>query len=928
MALTPGSRLGPYEVVAQIGAGGMGEVYRARDTKLNRDVALKILPDTFAADPDRLARFRREAQVLAALNHPNIGAIHGVEDSGSTHALVLELVDGPTLADRIARGPMPLDEALPIARQIAEALEAAHEQGIVHRDLKPANISLRGDGTVKVLDFGLAKLADPVGSGAAALSQSPTITTPAQMTAVGTLLGTAAYMSPEQAKGRPADKRCDVWAFGCVLFEMLTGRRAFEGDDVSDTLAAVLRAEPEWSALPADTPPAVQTMIRRCLEKDRRRRIADISTAQFVFDEASSMSAAAVPPIDTRSTRWRTAAVVTLAMIVTAALAVAATRMLRRETQRPVPVIRFSIATDGRMRTIGRFASISPDGTKIAYATDRLFVRSLAEASARPLAGTDPPTSGFIAYPTFSPDGQSIVFWSAKDISQGELKKVAFDGGPVQSIAPGVIPLGISWDADGISFSQVGPTSTGLSAKILRVSSNGGTPEQLVTLKPGEFAVAPQLLPGQNAVLFTLAPPPVAGVALTVPDLAFWDKARIVVQSLSTGRRTVVVDGGSAGRYLPTGHVVYVVGTTLMAVPFDVKRLEKTGAAVPVLDHVARPTLFGGSMGDAVFNVSDSGSLIYVVGDRQVRGAPVTMLALTNRKGEPELLKLPPAQYEHPRVSPDGKRIVYDTDDGTEAIVWTYDLSGSTSPLRITFAGRNSYPIWTPDGQRIAFQSTREGDNGIFWQRADGGGLAERLTKPTGIFRHEPQAWSPHGDVLLFAETGTKASLHTLSLADKKVALFGGVDVRPPPVSPSAAFSPDGRWVAYSAGEGGAPPSVYVQPFPTTDAKYEIANNALNPVWSRDGKGLFFMLSGGVVNKLNGVTLTTQPTFAIGLPTTFEFARQSPTRITMRGYDMLPDGRFIFLASPSNQAEQPAANPSIQVVVNWAEELKQRAPTK
>jgi serine/threonine-protein kinase len=930
VALAPGTRLGPYEVIAQIGVGGMGEVYRARDTKLNRDVALKILPDTFSSDPDRLARFRREAQVLAALNHPNIAAIHGFEDSGRTHALVLELVDGLTLADRIAKGAIPLDDALPIATQIAEALEAAHEQGIVHRDLKPANIKLRSDGTVKVLDFGLAKLADPVGSGAVALSQSPTITTPAQMTGVGTLLGTAAYMSPEQAKGRPADKRSDVWAFGCVLFEMLTGRRAFEGEDVSDTLAAVLRAEPEWSALPADTPPAVRTMVRRCLEKERRRRIADLSTARFVFDEASSMGAAspATSAIGARSTRLRNAVIVTFAMIASAVLVVAAMRLLRREVQRPAPVIRFSIATDGRMRTIGRFASISPDGTKIAYATDRLFGRSLAEDSARPLAGTDPPTSGFIAYPTFSPDGQSIVFWSAKDIGQGELKRVAFDGGPVQSIASGVVPLGISWDSDGIIFSQVGVTSTGLSAEILRVSPNGGTPEQLVALKPGEFAVAPQLLPGQNAVLFTLAPAQVAGVALTVPDLAFWDKARIVVQSLSTGRRTVVVDGGSAGRYLPTGHVVYVVGTTLMAVPFDVKRLEKTGAAVPVLDHVARPSLFGGSMGDAVFNVSDSGSLIYVVGDRQVRGAPVTMLALTNRKGEPELLKLPPAQYEHPRLSPDGKRIVYDTDDGTDAVVWTYDLSGSTSPLRITFAGRNNYPIWTPDGLRIAFQSTREGDNGIFWQRADGGGMAERLTTPTGILRHEPQAWSPHGDVLLFAETGPKASLHTLSLADKKVALFGGVDVRPPPVSPSASFSPDGRWVAYSVGEGGAPPSVYVQPFPTTDAKYEIASNALNPVWSRDGKGLFFMLSGGVVNKLEGVTLTTQPTFAIGLPTTFEFTRQSPIRMTMRSYDMLPDGRIIFLASPSNQAEQPAANPSIQVVVNWAEELKQRVPTK
>jgi serine/threonine-protein kinase len=901
----------------------MGEVYRARDTKLNRDVALKILPDTFSADPDRLARFRREAQVLGALNHPNIAAIHGFEDSGRTHALVLEFVDGLTLADRIAKGPIALDETLPIARQIAEALEAAHEQGIVHRDLKPANIKLRADGTVKVLDFGLAKLADPVGSGAAALSQSPTITTPAQMTGVGTLLGTAAYMSPEQAKGRPADKRSDVWAFGCVLYEMLTGKRAFEGEDVSDTLAAVLRAEPEWSGLPADTPPAVQTMVRRCLEKDRRRRIADISTARFVFDEATSMSAAsaaAAPPMGARPTRWRNAAVVTSAMIVSAALAVAATRMLRRDAQRPAPVMRFSIAVDGRIPTITRFASISPDGTKIAYVTDRVFVRSLSEASARPLAGTDVP-NGFLAYPTFSPDGQSIVFWSG-DLQKAEFNKVAVDGGPVQSIASATFPLGVSWDADGIVYGQFNPTSPGTG--ILRVSPNGGTPEQLVALKPGELATAPQLLPGQNALLFTVA----SGVPITAPDLAYWDKARIVVQSLSTGRRTVVVDGGSAGRYLPTGHLVYAVGTTLLAAPFDVKRQQTTGAAVPVVEHVLRPALGDASLGDAVFSVSDTGSLIYVAGDRLIRGAPVTMLALTNRKGEAALLKLPPAPYEHPRVSPDGKHIVYNTDDGTDAIVWTYDLAGVTSPLRITFSGRSRYPIWTPDGQRIAFQSTREGDNGIFWQRADGGGVAERLTKSTEFFRHEPEAWSPRGDVLLFAQIGTKTSLQTLSLVDKKVALFGGVDVQSAPTSPSASFSPDGRSVAYSVGVGVTPPSVYVQPFPATGAIYQIASSALNPVWSRDGKALFFMLSGGVLNRLNGVTVTTQPTFAFGLPTTFEIARQSPTLTPVRNYDLLPDGRFIFLASPPNQTGPPAANPSIQVVVNWAEELKQRVPTK
>ena len=922
MALSSGARLGPYEVIAQIGAGGMGDVYRAHDTKLNCDVALKILPDAFTLDGDRIARFRREAQVLASLNHSNIAAIYGFEDSGSTHALVLELVEGPTLADRTAKGPIPIDEALPIAKQIAEALEAAHEQGIIHRDLKPVNIKLRVDGTVKVLDFGLAKLADPVGSGAAALSQSPTITTPAQMTGVGTLLGTAAYMSPEQAKGRPADKRSDVWAFGCVLFEMLTGKRAFEGEDVGDTLAAVLRAEPDWAALPADTPPAVRTMVLRCLEKDRRRRIADISTAGFVLDEASSVSAAspaAAPPTGARSTRWRNVALATstITMIVSVALAVAATRMLRRDAQRPGSVIRFSIAADGRIDTAFRFAAISPDGTKIVYTTDRLFVRVLSEATARPLAGTDL-SNGLIVFPTFSPDGESIVFWSGADIMHGELKKVAVNGGPVQSIASASIPFGVSWDTDEIVYSQIDRPNS----RILRVSPNGGKPEQLAAFKPGEIASEPQLIPGQNVLLFTYF----SSAIVKAPDLADFDKASIVVQSLSTGRRTRVVDGGSAGRYLPTGHLVYVVGTRLLAVPFDVKRQQPTGAAVPVLEHVLRPTLGSGALGNAVFSMSDTGSLIYATADQQISGAQVAVLALTNRKGEPELLKLPPGPYEHPRVSPDGKRIVYDTDDGTDAIVWTYDLSGVTSPLRITYGGRNRYPVWTPNGQRIAFQSTREGDSGIWWQRADGSGDPERLTQATEPSTHEPEEWwsSPRGDVLLIEQDrdSRKPSLQTLSLADKKVVPF--VELLPAPFDASPSFSPDGQWVAYAAGDGGLP-TVFVKPFPATAAKYQIAKNALNPVWSRNGKELFFAVSG---TSLNGVNVTKQPTFAVGLPTTFEFTGQSPIQTLVRNYDVLPDGRFIFLASPSSQAASPAATPSIQVVVNWAEELKQRVPTK
>jgi Tol biopolymer transport system component len=669
--------------------------------------------------------------------------------------------------------------------------------------------------------------------------------------------------------------------------------------------------------LPADTPPAVQTIVRRCLEKDRRRRIADVSTARFVFDEASSMGAsspAAAPPRDARPRRWRNAAVVTSAMIVGAALAVAATRMLRRDAQRPVQVIRFSIPADGRMGVPSRFVSMSPDGTKIVYATDRLFVRSLSDDFARPLAGTDLPNT-FIAYPTFSPDGQFIVFWSGADLLKGELKKVAVDGGPVQSIASATLPSGLSWDPDGIVYGQDIPNTP---LGILRVSPKGGTPELLVPLKPGEAAIDPQLLPGQNALLFTYASGMVRG-----PTLSDWDKAQIVIQSLSTGQRTVVVDRGSAGRYQPTGHLVYALGTTLLAVPFDVKRQQTTGVAVSVIEHVLRPAA-GVTLGDAVFSVSDTGSLIYVAGDQQTRAAPVTMLALTNPKGDAELLKLPPGPYEHPRVSPDGKRIVYDTDDGTEAIVWTYDLSGTHSPERITFEGRNRNPIWTPDG-RVTFQSTRESDSGIFWQRADGNVGFERLKQSAEPRADVPQAWSRQGDVLLIAEVGDESSLQTLSRANRKVASFGGIRAPANPWPPSASFSPDGRWVAYSINTNSAvPPSLYVQPFPTTGKKYQIAVNAIDPVWSHDGHELFYRSISQQGSRLSSVKVTLQPAFTFTPPTSVDLKRD----VLGGDYDVLPDGRFIFLASPSNQAGTSAANPSIQVVVNWAEELKQHVPTK
>ncbi|HEX4567536.1 MAG TPA: protein kinase, partial [Vicinamibacterales bacterium] len=477
MALAPGTRVGSYEVIARIGAGGMGEVYRARDAKLNRDVALKILPDAFMLDGDRIARFRREAQVLASLSHANIAAIYGFEDSGSTHALVLELVDGPTLADRIAEGPVPVDEALPIAEQIAEALEAAHEQGIIHRDLKPANIKLRGDGTVKVLDFGLAKALEPASAINPALTASPTITSPAMMTGVGMLLGTAAYMSPEQAKGRPADKRSDVWAFGCVLYEMLTGKRAFAGDDVVDIFAAVLRTDPDWNAIPVGVGERTRALLRRCLERDRNRRVSDASVVRFVLaePEPSAPAAATSPP---PTPWWRR--LVSMAALLVIAGGVIGTVFLSIKRSPELPVTRFRITLpDGQQFAVRSVVvAVSPDGRRIAYAgrngaasleprqVAQLYLRSLADADAHPIPGTNLD----VMSPFFSPDGQWIGFYSFQDST---FKKVAVGGGAPVTICHADAPFGVTWDGEWIVFADQGAKG------ILRVSQDGCEPHVL-----------------------------------------------------------------------------------------------------------------------------------------------------------------------------------------------------------------------------------------------------------------------------------------------------------------------------------------------------------------------------------------------------------------------------------------------------------------
>ena len=902
MTLAAGARLGPYEIVSPLGAGGMGEVYRARDAKLNRDVALKVLPGSFILDPDRLARFKREAQVLASLNHPNIAAIYGFEESNCVQALVLELVEGPTLAERIAHGPIPIDEALPMARQIAEALEAAHEQGIIHRDLKPANIKARSDGTVKVLDFGLAKAMEPVSTPSASGTLSPTITSPA-LTVMGVILGTATYMSPEQAKGRQADKRSDVWAFGAVLYEMLSGRRAFKGDDIADTLAAVLRQDIDWTALPASTPASVRRLIARCLDRDVKQRLRDIGEARIVLADpaAPARDARGVPALAAPQSLWRRAIPVVLAAIVAGVLASAATVYLR-PSQAPVAVTRFLLSLgEGQsvsLQTISRAVDLSPDGALIAHtAGQRLYVRSMSELEARPIVGGDTPGS-FVTGPVFSPDSRSVAFWSGADRT---LKKVAVSGGAAITIYPADQPFGMSWAEDGIVFGQ---NNKG----VMRVSANGGTPEVLVSVKVGEQAYGPQILPGGETVLFTLA---------TGIDADRWDKAQIVTQSIRTGERKTLVNGGSDGRYVPTGHLVYALGGIVFAVPMDLLRLEVTGGPVPIIEGVRRAA--ASTTGAAHFGFSDTGSLVYLPGPIATATADQFDLALIDRKGGVEPLNLPPGPYEHPRASPNGTRIAFATDDGREAIVWIYELGSTTSMRRLTFGGKNRFPIWSGDGQRVAFQSDREGDRGIFWQRADGSGAAERLTKPDQGTFHIPESWSPKGEQLLFTvTTGSGVSLWTFTLQDRKATPFADVHS----VSRiNSTFSPDGRWVAYNVTESGVT-GIYVRPFPATATKYLVSKaTTVQPAWSRDGRELVSQPQGG----LQAVqTITTQPSFSFGPPVLRPrgYINGGPT--FQRNYDVMLDGRILGVVPAGPTLSSGTAQ--IQVVLNWFEELKQRVP--
>jgi serine/threonine-protein kinase len=902
MALAVGARVGPYEIVSAIGAGGMGEVYRARDTKLKREAALKVLPDQFTLDPDRVARFRREAEVLASLNHPNIAVIYGLEESDGAQAIALELVEGPTLADRIAHGPIPLGEALTIARQIAEALEAAHGQGIIRRDLKPANIKLRPDGTVKVLDFGLAKALEPRSDVRPDVSTSPTITSPA-MTGIGVILGTAAYMSPEQAKGRPADKRSDVWAFGCVLFEMLTGTRAFGGEDVSDTLAAVLRGEPAWTAMPADVPRSVRALVRQCLEKNRTARIADMAVARFVLAHRDAFDGEEIAAT-TKTPRW-------LHVLPWALAATCATGLIVSlagwAPWRPKPAaapqrLSVELGTDLSLANteFGASAVPSPDGKIVAFvgrttgsANSQLYVRRLDQLQATPLAGTDDAQSPF-----FSPDGQWIAFFAS-----GKLKKIGVTGGAAMTLCDAPAGRGGTWGDDGTIVFSPNVSETALQ----RVSSAGGTPVPLTPEGEVRQARWPQILPGGQAVLFTSS-----GMVASFND------GDLVVQPLRGGTLKVVHRGGFYGRYVPSGHLLYVHDGTLWAVLFDIKQLAVIAPPVPVIEGVTSNAANGG----AQLAVSAGGTLVYVPG-QGTSGVPIHWM---DREGKTTPLRAEPLNWTAIQFSPDGRRLALQTGVIRNSDVWVHELARD-SLTRVTSDSFNARPVWSPDGRRIVFMSNRGNQDAppnLYWQLADGVRDAERLThSPNAQF---PGSWHPGGKLLAFAERSPEANFDVLILPMEGAEASGWKPGQPTAFLKSRfderepTFSPDGRWIAYQSNESGHD-EVYVRPFPGPGGKWQISSGGGSfPVWSRTARELFY---GTPTQQIMVVPYVVEgAAFRADKPRLWSEGRYRFRGIS-RPFDLHPDGtRFALAPATPTDTKQD----HVTMIFNVFDELRRIAP--
>jgi serine/threonine protein kinase len=875
VALAPGTRLGAYEILMLLGRGGMGEVYRARDTKLERDVAIKILPELFVSDPERVARFQREAKTLAALNHPHIGSIYGLEDAQGVRALVLELVEGPTLADRIAQGPIPLDEALPMAQQIAQALEAAHDAGIIHRDLKPANIKLRPDGTVKVLDFGLAKAMEPTAAWSPNVTQSPTITTPAMMTGVGMILGTAAYMSPEQAKGRPADKRSDIWAFGCVLYETLTGMRAFDGDDVSETLAAVLRGQPAWEVLPSQTPRSVMRLLRRCLAKERTQRLADMADAQLDLHDAHTPTS---EPADAFTGLPRGERRTWVSALVVLTISAATLTWFLRPTPR-VPEMRLEIATQPTDQPSS--LAISPDGQKLVFAAisdgrAQLWLRPLNSVSARPLPGT---ANGI--RPFWSPDGRSIAFFA-----DNQLKRIDPDSNSVQKLANATIGFGGTWIGDTILFSAgIGP--------ILRVPAGGGTPEPVnETEKPsaGGGYRLPQFLPDGRHFFF-MAP----RVGPRAPE-----RAVHIGELGQVGSQQLLL--ADSGAIYGSDHLFFVRQGTLYAQRFDTARLRLRGAPIVVANQVFVDGVFLPAV-----SVSPTGTIVYRSNSAATRRQFVwfdRQGKVLERVGEPDN-----SSIQNPAMSPDGSTVAFSRMIDYNTDIWLLDVKHGRLSRFTSDAAPDQYPLWSPDGSRIVFSSIRGSGFSLFEKPSSGTSAEELLL--TGPGAHIATDWSRDGQFLLY---------HVLEKTNYDIWAMRLDDRKPFPVARTefnerdGQLSPDGRWVAYHSDES-ARYEVYVQPFPVATRRWGpiSANGGAQVRWRGDGKELFYLAPD---NRLMAV-----PVNLDSVAQAAEFG--TPTALfTVRTDVGAPAGRQPYVAARDGQSFlvdslADEGGTSITVILNW-----------
>jgi serine/threonine-protein kinase len=901
MALTIGTQLGSHEITALLGKGGMGEVYRARDLKLKREVAIKILPDEFGRDEDRLSRFQREAEVLASLNHPNIAGIYDLQETNGSRYLVLELVEGETLADRIAHGPIPLADALSIAAQICEALEAAHERGIIHRDLKPANVKLTPDGKVKVLDFGLSKSAETELSDLnAGLSNSPTLMSMAATNA-GIILGTAGYMSPEQASGKRVDKRSDVWSFGVVLWEMLTGERLFDGETVSHTLADVLRAPIDFGKVPAATPTAIRELLKRCLDRDVRTRLRDIGEAGIAISKYM-----ANPENGTEGPRHVQARRVRAPWAIAVVLAVVAAVGWWTAWRATLPVdrllMRLSVdlgpdAITGASIT----AAISPDGNRIAFPVrdsggkQKLATRLLGQAASTVLSGTDN-----AADPFFSPDGQWIGFFA-----DGMLKKISVLGGAALTLCDAPNARGASWGEDGNIITAI-TTAGGL----VRVLATGGAPQTLTKpLERGERSHRwPKVLPGGNGVLFTASS--VNGA---------YDDANIEVLSLKSGEIKILVRGGYFADYFPTtigvGYLIYVHQGALYGVPFDPGSLELRGVPTPLLDDVAGNAGTGGGQLD----VSRTGTIVYLSGKSSRTTWPVAWL---DSAGKTQTLIATPGLYFTPRFSPDGNRLALSVNSNKGRDIYSYDWRHDTMP-RLTFTGRaNVLPVWTPDGRHIAYASS----DGLWWVRADGAGEPQRLLETQRpVFTN---SFSPDGRSLSYSETapGTEVDIWILplDLSDAERPKPGKPEpfLRTPANEAFSAFSPDGHWIAYTSDETGQI-EVYVRPFPGPGGKWQVSTGGGSvPIWSNDGRELFYA-------SLDERIMVTEyvvkgDSFSNTKPRLF-----SDIQINDNGnryFDVHPDGKRFAVFPRLEAGTEKQGNLHITFMLNFADELRRIAP--